>query len=77
MKLSPKLETVLIALLWLALTGLALVMAYVIGSVIVWLIQQAIVTIWPVVAERPALAGAAILALIVALGAINELEEKR
>lgn len=76
MKLSPKLETVLIALLWLALTGLALVMAYVIGSVIVWLIQQAIVTIWPVVAERPALAGAAILALIVALGAINKLESR-
>lgn len=74
MKLSPKLETVLIALLWLALTGLALVMAYVIGSVIVWLIQQAIVTIWPVVAERPALAGAAILALIVALGAIGKAE---
>ena len=76
MKLSPKLETVLIALLWLALTGLALVMAYVIGSVIVWLIQQAIVTIWPVVAERPALAGAAILALIVALGVIERTERR-
>ena len=74
MKLSPKLETVLIALLWLALTGLALVMAYVIGSVIVWLIQQAIVTIGPVVVERPALAGSAILALSVALGAIGKAE---
>lgn len=77
MKLSPKLEAFLMALLWLALTGLALVMAYIIGSVIVWLIQQAIVAVWPTVAERPALAGAAILALIVALGAINELEKKR
>ncbi len=74
MKLSPKLETVLLALFWLVLTALALVMAYVIGSALVWLVQQAIVTIWPVVSERPALAGAAILALIVALGAINNKE---
>lgn len=76
MKLSPKLEAFLMALLWLALTGLALVMAYIIGSVIVWLVQQAIIAIWPVVAERPALAGAAILALIVALGAINNKEQR-
>ena len=72
-----KIENVLIALLWLALAALALLAAYIIGGAIVWLIQQAIVTVWPTVAERPALAGAAILALIVALGAINELEKKR
>jgi len=76
MKLSPKLETVLIALLWLALAAVALLAAYIIGSAIVWLIQQAIVVVWPTVAERPALAGAAILALIVALGAINKLESR-
>ena len=72
-----KIGNVLIALLWLALAALALLAAYIIGSAIVWLIQQAIVTVWPTVAERPALAGAAILALIVALGVINELEKKR
>ena len=71
-----KIENVLIALLWLALAALALLAAYIIGSAIVWLIQQAIVTVWPTVAERPALAGAAILALIVALGAINKLESR-
>lgn len=72
-----KIENVLIALLWLALAAVALLATYIIGSAIVWLIQQAIVAVWPTVAERPALAGAAILALIVALGAINELEKKR
>lgn len=72
-----KIENVLIAVLWLALAAVALLATYIIGSAIVWLIQQAIVTVWPTVAERPALAGAAILALIVALGAINELEKKR
>lgn len=75
--MTRKLENVLIALLWLALAALALLAAYIIGGAIVWLIQQAIVAVWPTVAERPALAGAAILALIVALGAINELEKKR
>lgn len=75
--MTRKLENVLIALLWVALAALALLAAYIIGGAIVWLIQQAIVAVWPTVAERPALAGAAILALIVALGAINELEKKR
>ncbi len=72
-----KISSLLIALLWLALAAVALLGAYIIVSAIVWLIQQAIVAVWHTVAERPALAGAAILALIVALGAINELEKKR
>ena len=74
--MTRKLENVLIALLWVALAAVALLAAYIIGSAIVWLIQQAIVVVWPTVAERPALAGAAILALIVALGAINKLESR-
>ena len=69
-------KSMLIAVLWLALAAVALLAAYIIGSAIVWLIQQAIVVVWPTVAERPALAGAAILALIVALGAINKLESR-
>lgn len=69
-------KSILLALLWLALAALALLAAYIIGSAIVWLIQQAIVAVWPAVAERPALAGAAILAMIVALGAINKLESR-
>jgi len=69
-----KMQSFLLAVLWLALAALALLAAYIIGSAIVWLIQQAIVTVWPTVAERPALAGAAILALIVALGAIERTE---
>lgn len=71
-----KIENVLIALLWLALAAVALLAAYIIGSAIVWLIQQAIVAVWPTVAERPALAGAAILALIVALGVIERTERR-
>ena len=71
-----KMQSFLLAVLWLALAALALLAAYIIGSAIVWLIQQAIVAVWPTVAERPALAGAAILALIVALGAINKLESR-
>lgn len=71
-----KIENVLIALLWLALAALALLAAYIIGSAIVWLIQQAIVAVWPTVAERPALAGAAILALVVALGVIGWTERR-
>ena len=70
-------KSILIAVLWLALAAVALLATYIIGSAIVWLIQQAIVAVWPTVAERPTLAGAAILAPIVALGAINELEKKR
>ena len=69
-----KMQSFLLAVLWLALAALALLAAYIIGSAIVWLIQQAIVTVWPTVAERPALAGAAILALIVALGVIGRTE---
>ena len=69
-------DGLLTGIVWLALAVVVLAFAYVVGSVVVWLIQQAIVTIWPVVAERPALAGAAILALIVALGAINKLESR-
>lgn len=71
-----KIENVLIALLWLALAAVALLAAYIIGSAIVWLIQQAIVAVWPTVAERPSVGAVAILALIVALGAINKLESR-
>lgn len=71
-----KISSLLIALLWLALAAVALLAAYIIGSAIVWLIQQAIVAVWPTVAERPSVGAVAILALIVALGAINKLESR-
>lgn len=69
-----KISSLLIALLWLALAAVALLAAYIIGSAIVWLIQQAIVIVWPVVAERPSVGAVAILALIVALGVIERTE---
>lgn len=72
-----KIENVLIALLWLALAALTLLIGYAVAGLLVRLIQQAIVIVWPVVAERPSVGAVAILALIVALGAINELEKKR
>ena len=66
----------LIALLWVALAALALLIIYAVAGLLVRLIQQAIVIVWPVVAERPSVGAVAILALIVALGAINKLESR-
>lgn len=66
----------LIALLWVALAALALLISYAVAGLLVRLIQQAIVIVWPVVAERPSVGAVAILALIVALGAINKLESR-
>ncbi len=70
-------KSILIAVLWLALAAVALLATYIIGSAIVWLIQQAIVAVWPTVAERPALAGAVILSLVVLLGIIDRQERTR
>jgi len=69
-------KSILIAVLWLALAAVALLATYIIGSAIVWLIQQAIVAVWPTVAERPSVGAVAILALIVALGVIERTERR-
>ena len=69
-------DGLLTGIVWLALAVGVLAFAYVVGSAVVWLIQQAVFLVWPAVSQRPSLAGAAILALIVALGAINKLESR-
>ena len=71
MKLSPKLEAFLLALLWLALTGLALVMAYIIGSVIVWLVQQAIIAIWPIIKTIKTMFNTRVFCLIISIPSFN------
>ena len=62
-----KIENVIIALIWLALAALTLLIGYAVAGLLVRLLQQAIVIVWPVVAERPSVGAVAILALIVAL----------
>ena len=69
-------KSILLALLWLALAALTLLIGYAVAGLLVRLTQQAIVIVWPVVAERPSVGAVAILALIVALGAINKLESR-
>lgn len=64
-------SALLTGIVWLALAVVVLAFAYVVGSVVVWLIQQAIALIWPAVLHRPNLAGAAIVALVVLLGVID------
>lgn len=71
-----KIENVLIALLWLALAALTLLIGYAVADLLVRLTQQAIVIVWPVVAERPSVGAVAILALIVALGVIERTERR-
>lgn len=62
--------------LWFALVVAALALAYLVASVIIWGLQRLFIAVWPVVSQRPSVAGAVILALIVALGAINKLESR-
>lgn len=64
-------------IVWLALVVAALAIAYAATSAAIWLIQQAIVLAWPVVSERPGVAGAVILSLVVLLGIIDRQERTR
>lgn len=67
----------LVGVVWLALAAAALAIVYAAGSAMVWLIQQAIGLVWPVVAERPPVAAVVILSLVVLLGAIDRQERPR
>ena len=64
-------SALLTGIVWLALAVVVLAFAYVVGSVVVWLIQQVVMLVWPAVSQRPNLAGAAIVALVVLLGVID------
>lgn len=67
----------LTGIVWLALAVVSLTFAYVVGSAIIWLIQQAVALVWPVVSERPLVAAIVILLLVVLLGAIDRQERPR
>lgn len=69
-------DGLLTGIVWLALVVAALALAYLVASVIIWGLQRLFIAVWPVVSQRPSVAGAVILALIVALGAINKLESR-
>ena len=64
-------SALLTGIVWLALAVVVLAFAYVVGSAVVWLIQQIVMLVWPAVSQRPNLAGAAIVALVVLLGVID------
>ena len=64
-------SALLTGIVWLALAVVVLAFAYVVGSAVVWLIQQAVFLVWPAVSQRPSLAGAVIVALVVLLGVID------
>ena len=64
-------DGLLTGIVWLALAVASLAFAYVVGSAVVWLIQQIVMLVWPAVSQRPNLAGAAIVALVVLLGVID------
>ena len=64
-------DGLLTGIVWLALAVGVLAFAYVVGSAVVWLIQQIVMLVWPAVSQRPNLAGAAIVALVVLLGVID------
>lgn len=64
-------DGLLTGIVWLALAVASLALAYVVGSAVVWLIQQVVMLVWPAVSQRPNLAGAAIVALVVLLGVID------
>ncbi len=69
-------DGLLTGIVWFALVVAALAFAYAVASVIIWGLQRLFIAVWPVVSQRPSVAGAVILALIVALGAINKLESR-
>ncbi len=69
-------DGLLTGIVWFALVVAALALAYLVASVIIWGLQRLFIAVWPVVSQRPSVAGAVILALIVALGAINKLESR-
>ena len=64
-------DGLLTGIVWLALAVASLAFACVVGSAVVWLIQQVVMLVWPAVSQRPNLAGAAIVALVVLLGVID------
>ena len=64
-------SALLTGIVWLALAVGVLAFAYVVGSAVVWLIQQIVMLVWQAVSQRPNLAGAAIVALVVLLGVID------
>lgn len=69
-------DGLLTGIVWFALVVAALAFAYAVVSAVIWGLQRLFIAVWPVVSQRPSVAGAVILALIVALGAINKLESR-
>jgi hypothetical protein len=70
-------DGLLTGIVWLALVVAALALAYLVASVIIWGLQRLFIAVWPAVSQRPSVAGAVILSLVVLLGIIDRQERTR